>query len=68
MNQKGSLVLELIFSFGVFALVVGLILAKVWLWGSLMTSSVKTLSDDCGETYGIEGKLINGDWFCSKDK
>lgn len=47
-------------------LLVAVVCFKIWLWGSLITSSVKSVSDKCGTTYGIEGSLISGDWFCSK--
>jgi len=43
-----------------------IIVIKVWFWGSLFTSSVKGLSDNCDKTYGIEKTIsvINGNWFC----
>ena len=50
------------------AAMVSLILVfKIWLFGSLITSSVKSISGDCGITYPIEKfVLINGSWFCNK--
>ena len=40
---------------------------KVWLVGSLLTSSVKAMSDDCGKTYGVElVPVIQGNWFCTE--
>jgi heme exporter protein D len=35
------------------------------LWGaaSLVTSSIKRLSGDCGKTYFIEN-VVSGNWFC----
>ena len=46
-------------------LIVAVVLIKIWFWGSLITSSVKSVGGSCGQTYGIEGKLISGNWFCS---
>ena len=50
-------------------LLISLILTfKLWLFGSLAVSSIKTLSDDCGKTYPMEVYVINGDWFCPEVK
>lgn len=50
------------------ALILGVIVVKVWFWGSLLTSSVKAVSGSCQKTYGIESiPLINGNWFCSEE-
>lgn len=36
-----------------------------WLWfvGSMATSAVKEISDDCNKTYPIE-KIFSGNWYC----
>lgn len=39
--------------------------AKVWVIGSVVESSVKAISKDCGKTYRGEG-FFNGNFFCSK--
>lgn len=59
---------ELLFAMGFTALIIGVILSfKIWLFGSVITSSVKTISNDCHKTYGVESfPLINGNWFCPK--
>lgn len=44
--------------------IVLIIVLKIWFWGSLITSSVKSVGGNCGTSYGIEGKLISGNWFC----
>lgn len=46
-------------------ILVGLVLLfKVWLFGSLITSGVKSVAGSCGQTYDIEKVIINGNWFC----
>jgi hypothetical protein len=41
--------------------------AKVWVAGSLITSTVKAASEKCGTTYVVEG-FVRGDWFCPEKK
>jgi len=52
---------------GFFALlIVGLIALKIAFWGSLITSSIKGISNNCEKTYFIEKlPLISGNWFCN---
>jgi len=46
-------------------LVVAILWFKIWLFGSLATSAIKSVSDNCDKQYSIEGVLfISGDWFC----
>jgi hypothetical protein len=40
-----------------------LIVFKMWLIGSLLTSGIKAAKDDCRKTYGIE-TVLSGNWFC----
>jgi hypothetical protein len=41
---------------------------KVWLFGSLITSSVKSIAGSCGKTYGVEViPVVSGNWFCSEE-
>lgn len=53
---------------GVFVLWLGFVLSivffKLWLIGSVITSGVKSMSDDCGRTYGVP--VVSQDWFCSE--
>lgn len=35
----------------------------LWLTASAITSGVKALSEDCGQTYGVES-VVSGNWFC----
>lgn len=37
--------------------------ATSWVTGSVVTSAVKALSDDCGTRYSVE-KVVAGNWFC----
>jgi hypothetical protein len=53
--------------FGAVALAISLIILKFWIVGSLLTSSIKVVSHDCGQTYSIE-KVVSGNWFCSTEK
>ena len=39
---------------------------KLWLFGSLAVSSVKSVSGSCGKTYPVEIYVVNGDWFCAE--
>ncbi|MDB4330164.1 hypothetical protein N9948_00355 [bacterium] len=40
---------------------------KVWLFGSLITSSVKSMSNSCGTTYAVESiPVVSGNWFCNE--
>lgn len=41
---------------------------KLWLFGSLGVSAVKALSNNCGKEYPVEIYVINGNWFCEKEK
>jgi len=41
---------------------------KLWLFGSLVVSGVKSLSDDCGKNYAVEIYVVNGNWFCNYNK
>ncbi len=50
------------------ALIVVVITFKLWLFGSLAVSTVKSLSDNCGHRYPVEVYVINGNWFCSEEK
>lgn len=36
---------------------------KLWLIFSLLTSGLKTLSDNCDKTFVIE-PVVSGNWFC----
>lgn len=45
----------------VFVLCVGV--SSVYVGASAVTSGVKALTDNCGETYVVE-KVLAGDWFC----
>jgi hypothetical protein len=40
---------------------------KLWLFGSLIVSGVKSVSDSCGKTYPVEIYVVNGDWFCAEE-
>lgn len=44
-------------------LCLALVALKLWLIGSLVTSVVKTVKDDCAQTYGVE-TVLSGNWFC----
>lgn len=48
-------------------LVVSLVLLKIWLIGSLVTSSLKSVNNDCGQKYTIE-TFFDGNWFCDLTK
>lgn len=42
---------------------------KLWFFGSLVTSGIKSISGKCGTTYGVESiPVISGNWFCSGEK
>lgn len=41
-------------------------LAVLWVLGSVVTSGVKGLSNDCGKRYPVEAVLA-GNWFCPED-
>jgi hypothetical protein len=47
---------------------VGLIfaLASFWVGASIVTSSVKALTDNCDTTYKVE-VVVGGDWFCPEE-
>lgn len=47
------------------SIALGITVAKVWVIGSVIQSSVKSVSKDCGKTYRGEG-FFNGNFFCSK--
>jgi len=49
---------------GIIAFWFALVVLKVWLIGSLITSAIKAGSDSCGATYGIESVGFSGNWFC----
>ena len=59
--------LGLLFGIGLMLAWIGFCLAlvtlKLWLIGSLVTSTVKTVKGDCGQTYGVE-TVLSGNWFC----
>lgn len=48
---------------GVIIFSLSLVAAKVWLLGSLVTSSVKAGTGNCSVVYPIE-KVLSGNWFC----
>jgi hypothetical protein len=52
---------------GIFCVAIGLVVLKLWLVGSLITSTVKTVSHDCGQTYPVE-RVVSGNWFCPSVK
>lgn len=58
-----AVVMVATFSIGA-AFLVAVLTFKIWLFGSLITSSIKSLSNKCGTQYAVEGRLINGNWFC----
>ena len=45
-------------------LILAILTFKLWIWGSLFTSSIKSISDDCGKRYPVEVYVIDGNWFC----
>ncbi len=50
-------------------IVIVVLIIKLWFFGSLVTSGVKSISGSCGTTYGVESiPIISGDWFCSTKK
>lgn len=48
---------------GLVCLAIGLFVLKIWIVGSLLTSTVKVASGDCGKHYPIE-HVMSGNWFC----
>jgi hypothetical protein len=62
-TYKVSSVPELIVVLGIVAFLAFL---KMWLIGSLLVSSVKAISGQCGGHYAVEG-VLSGDWFCVSD-
>lgn len=48
-----------------FAATIGINLALIWVFGSVVTSGIKSFKNECGQTYKVESAL-GGDWFCSK--
>ena len=38
-----------------------------WVGASAVTSAIKAVSGNCGQTYGVE-PVIQGNWFCPKTK
>lgn len=61
-NEIGGLI-GLVFFGGWIMFCIALLVLKVWLIASLVTSGVKAASGDCGKAYGIEG-IVKGNWFC----
>ena len=43
-----------------------IVILKFLFWFSLITSSVKAVSDSCGKEYGIESYGVGGNWFCGE--
>jgi hypothetical protein len=67
MSQNGIAALCVMAVYGFFvALGLGVLALKIFVVGSLITSSVKSLSDDCGKTYGVEA-VVSGNWFCADE-
>lgn len=58
-----EITIRLVLIIFIFSFAISLTAFKLWLIGSLATSSIKAISDDCGIRYGIE-KLVSGNWFC----
>ena len=50
----------------IIAIVATIITFKLWLFGSLFVSSVKSISGSCGHKYSVEVYVIDGDWFCAE--
>ena len=63
-NERGFTVGVMLFMIIVW---LGLGAFSLWVGGSLITSGVKAVTEDCGKTYGIE-KFVSGDWFCPEDE
>ena len=39
----------------------------VWVGGSVLVSGVKSVKNQCGQTYPMES-VFSGDWFCAEEK
>lgn len=48
------------------AIVLLVLVIKVWFFGSLLTSGVKSIAGSCGKNYPVEVFVISGNWFCPK--
>jgi hypothetical protein len=55
--------LEAFFGLCLFALAVAVVIIKIWVVASLITSGLKASTNNCNETYVIES-FANGTWFC----
>ena len=62
-NDIVTSLVGIVFVCGWITLCIALVLLKVWIIGSLATSTLKTLKNDCGKRYGVES-VLSGDWFC----
>lgn len=62
-SERGFTLPELIIVVAIFFSVVLVPAVTVYLGGSLITSAVKSSSQQCDQTLGAE-KVFNGDWFC----
>lgn len=60
-------ILGIVFICGWIVFCIALVLLKLWVIGSLATSTLKTLKNDCGQRYGVES-VLSGDWFCPSPK
>lgn len=58
--------MKLIFG-SVFVLNLALLLGTVWLGGSVITSGVKAVAENCDSRYPVEA-VFSGDWFCPEQK
>lgn len=54
---------SLLFTAMMLAGVIVIIWLKMWLVGSIATSTIKSISGHCGNSYGIEA-VFSGDFFC----
>ncbi len=65
--MKALSVVSIIMWVIIVAVILMVLTFKVWLFGSVITSGVKSISGSCGTTYGIESiPVVNGNWFCKK--
>lgn len=62
-SDSVEITVRLILIVFIFSFAISIAVFKLWLIGSLATSSIKAISDDCGTRYGIE-KVVSGNWFC----
>ncbi len=60
---------RLLFAFGFAFMGASILFIKIFIIGSLITSSVKGIAGSCDKHYPVENYFyISGNWFCSKEK